>query len=80
MRLQQDHESKVREAQLKQAASRLVVSRDIKVEAELEDLTGVQFEGYRENTEDINQEEEEEEEIDDDDEGQGVVGITQLVK
>ena len=80
LRLQQDHESKVREAQLKQAASRLVVSRDIKVEAELEDLTGVQFEGYRENTEDVNQEEEEEEEIDDDDEGQGVVGITQLVK
>ena len=76
LRLQQDHESKLREAQLRQAASRLVVSRDIKVEAETEELTGVQFEEYRENTGENNQDEEEEVD-DDDDEGHGVVGITQ---
>lgn len=78
LKLQQEHENKVREAQLRQAASRLMVSRDVKVEAETEDLTGVQFVEYRENTEEHNQEEDEEEE--DDDEGYGVVGITQLDK
>ena len=75
LRLQQDHESKLREAQLRQAASRLVVSRDIKVGAEMEELTGVQFEEYRENTGENNPDEEEEE-VDDDDEGHGVVEIT----
>ena len=74
LKLQQEHENKVREAQLRQAASRLMVTRDVKVEAETEDLTGVQFAEYRENME----ENEEEEEDDDDDEGHGVVGITQL--
>ena len=77
LRLQQDQEKKVREAQLRQAASRLGVSRDLQVVEETGELTGVQFEEYRENTEEQEQEEEQE---DEEEGGHGVVGITQLVK
>ena len=77
LRLQQNHEKKVREAQLLQAASRLMVGRDITVGGETEELTGVKFEEYRQNKEE--EEEEEEEELEEENEGYGVVGVTQLI-
>ena len=80
LRLQQDQEKRVREAQLRQAASRLGVSRELQVGEEAGELTGVQFEEYRENTEEQQEEEQEEQEEEEEEGGHGVVGITQLVK
>jgi len=71
LKLQQEQESRLREIQLRQAASRLMLSKDIKLKEEAESRAGAQFEEYRDN-------EEEEQQEEDDDEGHGVVGITQL--
>jgi len=72
LRLQQEQDVKLREVQLKHAASKLMASKGLTVAGESEVRSGLQFEEYRDNEEDDEQEE-------DDDEGHGVVGITQHV-
>jgi len=71
LKLQQEQEIKLREIQLRHAASKLMANKDLTVTEESETRSGLQFEEYREN--------EEEEEEEDQDEGHGVVGITQHV-
>ena len=75
LKLQQEQERKLREMQLRNAASKLMASKDIGLADGSERQAGAQFEEYRDNQEEL----EEEEEVDDD-EGHGVVGITQQVR